>query len=114
MTQLIEIQQKIEALTQQAEDLKTSEFKSTLESIVKSMKAFGITVEQLVAADPSLAPVTGRRAYNRKTSKLAKVREPVAAKYKGPNGESWSGRGLTPRWLKAQIDQGKTKASFSV
>lgn len=24
---------------------------------------------------------------------------PVAAKYRGPNGETWSGRGRQPRWL---------------
>jgi DNA-binding protein H-NS len=39
---------------------------------------------------------------------------PVAAKYQGPNGESWSGRGLTPRWLASLVAQGKTKEDFAI
>lgn len=27
----------------------------------------------------------------------------LAAKYKGPNGETWSGRGLQPKWLTALV-----------
>ena len=30
----------------------------------------------------------------------------VAPKYRGPGGETWAGRGVTPRWLKALIKQG--------
>ena len=37
-----------------------------------------------------------------------------AAKYRGPNGEEWSGRGLTPRWLSALIAAGHTKEEFAV
>jgi DNA-binding protein H-NS len=38
----------------------------------------------------------------------------VAAKYRGPNGESWSGRGLTPRWLASLLAEGKTKEDFAI
>lgn len=36
------------------------------------------------------------------------------AKYRGPNGEEWSGRGLTPRWLSALIAAGRIKEEFAV
>ena len=37
-----------------------------------------------------------------------------AAKYRGPNGEEWSGRGLTPRWLSTMIADGHTKEEFAI
>ncbi|WP_408580781.1 H-NS histone family protein [Burkholderia cepacia] len=33
----------------------------------------------------------------------------VAAKYRSPTGEEWSGRGRAPRWLTAAIEQGKKR-----
>ena len=38
----------------------------------------------------------------------------VAAKYKDGNGNSWSGRGLQPRWLKAAVAAGKKQEDFAV
>lgn len=35
----------------------------------------------------------------KKTRKSPGKSGPVAAKYRGPNGETWSGRGRAPRWL---------------
>ena len=43
-----------------------------------------------------------------------KVAKPVEAKYRGPNGESWSGRGLMPKWMKALVTEGKSKQDFAV
>lgn len=36
------------------------------------------------------------------------------ALYRGPNGETWSGRGLMPKWLRVLVDNGQDKASFEV
>jgi len=38
----------------------------------------------------------------------------VAAKYKGPSGELWAGRGATPRWLVAAIKEGKKLEDFLI
>ena len=39
----------------------------------------------------------------------------VAAKYRNKaTGETWSGRGLQPRWLKAALASGKKLADFAV
>lgn len=34
--------------------------------------------------------------------------------YRGPNGETWSGRGLMPRWLTLLVQSGQDKESFRV
>jgi DNA-binding protein H-NS len=38
----------------------------------------------------------------------------VAAKYRGPSGETWSGRGLKPRWLVASLKGGKKLDDFLI
>ena len=39
---------------------------------------------------------------------------PATTKYRGPNGEEWSGRGLTPRWLSTLIASGRNKEEFAI
>ena len=44
----------------------------------------------------------------------ARIRTPVAVKYRGPNGESWSGRGKAPNWLTSLEAQGRQRVDFLV
>ncbi|MDO5532259.1 H-NS histone family protein [Sutterella sp.] len=41
-------------------------------------------------------------------------RNPIAPKYRGPNGELWTGRGRTPRWLAEQLDLGRKVEDFLI
>ncbi len=117
MSNLIDLQNQIEKLQKQAEDLKSKEFASTVADIRAKMQAFGITVKDLGGKVGAKRSKAGRPA---KVGKVAKVRRskatgvPVAAKFKGPMGEAWSGRGLTPKWLKALEVQGRSKSEFAV
>ncbi|MFM9014025.1 MAG: H-NS family nucleoid-associated regulatory protein [Gemmatimonadota bacterium] len=52
----------------------------------------------------------GKKAGTRGTSKGGKV----PAKYRGPNGETWSGRGKQPRWLAALVADGRTPSEFLI
>ena len=38
----------------------------------------------------------------------------VAAKYRGPGGETWAGRGAMPRWMTAAIKEGKKRDDFLI
>jgi DNA-binding protein H-NS len=38
----------------------------------------------------------------------------VVAKYRSPEGETWTGRGRMPRWLTEALHHGKSKESFAV
>ena len=38
----------------------------------------------------------------------------VAPKYRSAKGETWSGRGLKPRWLTAAIKEGKKPEDFLI
>jgi DNA-binding protein H-NS len=89
--------QKVEAL----EAAKSAAKAHRIEKIRAQIEAFGIS-------QGDLFPV------QKATRKNKAARPPVEAKYRGPKGEEWSGRGLTPRWLSALIAQGHAKEEFSV
>lgn len=118
MGNLIDIQSQIEKLQKQANEIKAKEFHSTVQEILAKMQAFGITVKDLQSIKPAKAGKGGRgksKASSVSPAKAAKkTATPVAAKYRGPNGETWSGRGLTPKWLAALIAQGQSKESFAI
>lgn len=121
MTNLIEIQTQIEKLTKQAGEIRAREFDKTVEEILAKMKAFGITVKDLQPKKPG-RPGKAAKAFKATNGRAKKSSAPaskkaggvVAAKYRGPSGETWSGRGLTPRWLSAQIALGKAKEDFAI
>ena len=73
----------------------------------------GTTLRDLLA---SAAPTTSARRRRRVKDKGEKGdgdgRRESAAKYKGPNGEAWSGRGRTPRWLQALEAEGRDRREF--
>jgi DNA-binding protein H-NS len=115
LTSLIDIQSQIEKLQKQANEIKAKEFHSTVQEILAKMQAFGITIKDLQSVKPAKA---GKQRLKQPTVKTAKKDKrggtSVAAKYRGPNGETWSGRGLTPKWLSALIAQGQQKEAFAI
>ena len=120
MSNLIDIQSQIEKLQKQASEIKAKEFHGTVQDILAKMQAFGITVKDLQVAKlgKSAKGGRGRAVVKVKAVKAAKSPKkagvPVAAKYRGPNGETWSGRGLTPKWLTTLVAAGQAKESFLI
>ena len=120
MSNLIDIQTQIEKLQKQANEIKSKDFHATVQDILAKMAAFGITVKDLQSGKGKSK--AGRVAKGKvgaaKTVKVPKsarkVSNPVAPKYRGPHGETWTGRGLTPKWLSTLIAQGRTKDSFLI
>lgn len=72
-------------------------------------------LEKLPAApNGSRRPRGSRQAAKVIKSKPGKKRGKVAPKYRGPKGETWTGRGRAPRWLVALEAQGKKRESFLI
>ena len=71
--------------------------------IAHNAAVMGISVEEIMGIDTQ--PVKRLTRHSR---------GPQAPKYRGPNGEEWSGRGPAPRWMKPFIAKGKTKADFLI
>jgi DNA-binding protein H-NS len=97
MAQKAEIEKKIA-------DAQREERASAIARVRSLMAQYGLTVADLASRSAS-AP---RAATGKAVSK-------VAAKYRDAvTGNTWSGRGLKPNWLKAALDGGKTLADFAV
>lgn len=63
----------------------------------------------LTVADLGGVTNTGMRAGNKTAGSK------VAPKFRNPaTGETWTGRGLTPKWLAAAIADGKAKEEFAI
>lgn len=61
---------------------------------------------------PTRAKAPKPKAAKKKASPLKGVKKPV--KYSDGNGNSWSGGGNMPNWLKAKIDEGHSIDEFLV
>ncbi len=93
-----ELKAQAEALLKQAEVARRAETASVVAEIQARMKEYGITLDDL----------KGR-------AKKTKARTGVAAKYHNPaTGESWSGRGRTPKWLAEEEAKGRSREAFLV
>ncbi|HEX5805597.1 MAG TPA: H-NS histone family protein [Macromonas sp.] len=95
-----ELINQAQALMAQAEQVRKQELADVIAGIKTQMKEYGITVEDLGAA-------AGRKAS------ASKAKSP--AKYRGPNGELWSGGpGRKPEWVKAAVAAGKSIEDFRI
>ena len=69
-------------------------------------------------AQPTPAKPATRKEANGATPRRPKAHplrgRKAAAKYRGPNGDTWAGRGLAPRWLTALEKQGKKRETFLI
>jgi DNA-binding protein H-NS len=120
MSDLVEIQSQIEKLQKQASEIKAREFGKTVQDILVKMQAFGISLKDLQPGKVRAAKGKIKTVRAKGSAKAAGAGSPkrsvgpVAAKYRGPNGEVWSGRGLAPRWLAALQAQGQKKEDFAI
>jgi DNA-binding protein H-NS len=90
-----------EAIEQQIEQTKKSERGAAVNKVRAMMAEYGLTV----------ADLGGKAAGKAKSGGTGKV----PAKYRNAStGESWSGRGLQPRWLKAALASGKKLSDFVI
>lgn len=98
ITALIEFAQKTLRQKQEAErDALVAEFRERATSI-------GLSLEALITQ-------SGKQARPVKATARA---DKLPPKYRGPNGEEWSGRGRTPTWLTAYEAKGQNREEFKV
>jgi DNA-binding protein H-NS len=80
-------------------------------------------MKELVALERKRSKSLGKERGDGKPSKrgAGSKRKPHPLKgqkakprYRGPNGETWAGRGLAPRWLTALEEKGKKREQFLI
>jgi DNA-binding protein H-NS len=104
MATYLELKEQAEKLMAEAERMREQEIAEAIADVKRKIELYGLT-----AADLGLAKNTGGPGMSR--GKPAKS----AVKYRGPNGETWSGgRGRKPQWVMQALKEGRDIEEFAV
>jgi len=107
---------KLQAL---ADKRRRAELASIISNIRKQMTEYGITIADIKSTS-AVGRKSGQEKLKKKVGKrLEKTardrRAAVAPKYRDPDsGATWSGRGLTPKWLVEKEKTGKSRAEYLI
>jgi DNA-binding protein H-NS len=113
MNELVKLRQQITEMEKQALELQKKNRPAVLAELREQMAAYGITAEELSRPAPKTRP----KAPLVKTASPAKGKKPVVSsppKYRGPEGQQWTGKGTAPRWLNDLVAGGKTREDFLI
>lgn len=92
-------------LEQQIVSLQREERSAAIAQVKALMAQHGLTLADLSSRAASPAPSSGKARSGGK----------VPAKYRDPaTGQTWSGRGLHPKWLKAALAGGAKLTDFAI
>jgi len=99
-----DLEQELNLVNAKLDEARQQQRAQGLASVLAIMKDFDLTVEDL--------GLSGRVQGRAKAS--ARAGKTVPIKFRSSSGDTWSGRGLQPRWLKAALASGKALADFAV
>jgi DNA-binding protein H-NS len=103
MTSLNDLLAQKAALEKQIADAQREERGNAVAKVKALMTEYGLTLADL-----------GTRSANAGAGPRKSMGK-VAAKYRNPaTGDTWSGRGLKPNWLKAALEGGRKIEDFAV
>lgn len=115
------IEAQIRKLQARALALREKDRKPVIASIVRQMKAHDIAVSDIAEAYGKpraarrAAPAGPAASKAGKAGKAGKARKAVPVKYRHPEtGDTWTGRGRTPRWIVEAEKAGADRSSFAV
>ena len=104
MATYLELKEQAEKLLAEAERMREQEISDAIADIKRKIEVYGLT-----AADLGFAKSGPGNAGRSKPAAKS------AVKYRGPNGETWSGgRGRKPQWVTQVLSEGKNLEDFAV
>ncbi|HJV61166.1 MAG TPA: H-NS histone family protein [Albitalea sp.] len=102
MSSLQDLLDRKAALEKEIEATRKQERAEAISKVKALMAQYGLTVSDLAAKAPTKTVGAGKGGK-------------VAVKYRNAaTGDTWSGRGLQPKWLKAALAAGRKIEEFSV
>lgn len=108
MATYLELKAQAEKLLAQAEQMKEQERADVIADVKSKIAAYDLSADDL-----GLSGGRGGSGGRGRTAKAKKA--PAAIKYRGPNGETWSGgRGRKPQWVVTALAKGKSLDEFRV
>lgn len=105
-----ELKEQAEKLLAEAERVREQEIADAIADIRKKIELYGLTASDLGLAKSAGGPGAAGRGRPAKSAP-----KPAVVKYRGPNGETWSGgRGRKPQWVVNALKQGRSLDEFAV
>lgn len=107
--QQLKIQKEITRLQKQAQVLQNKQRTPVIASIIRSMREYDISPEEITAA------YTKKKGRPASSGASSPARRPVPPKYKDPStGATWTGRGKAPRWISDAEAAGKSRDQYLI
>lgn len=104
--QIQKSEEHIAQLRKQAEELRNHERAGIIDQVRQQIAEYGLTAAEL--------KLSGRTPQGASPSQKTK-KVPAAAKYRGPEGQTWSGgRGRKPGWVTEALASGKSLSDFEI
>lgn len=108
---IAELEAQRAALDSQIAAAKAESMAGAIAAVKSLMESSGVTLEML-GGRKARAPRAAAAAAPKQNRSTKGVR--IAAKYRSPTGETWSGRGLKPNWLRAELMKGAKLEDFAL
>jgi DNA-binding protein H-NS len=101
MTSIQDLLAQKAALEKQIAEAQRAARTDAIAKVKALMAEYGLTATDLAGKAPAAPKAEGSKK--------------VAAKYRDPaSGQSWTGRGLKPKWLQAALASGKQLSDFAL
>jgi len=115
MNELVKLRQQIAEMEKQAAELQKKNRPAVLAELREQMAAYGITAEEL--GRPAAKTRAAKAPPAKPAASPTKGKKPLVsspAKYRGPEGQTWTGKGTAPKWLNDLVASGKTREDFLI
>src|SRR5690606_32909778 len=107
-TQKLKLEKEITKLQKQMQTLQSKQRAPVIASIVRSMREYDISLEEITAA-------LGRRGGGARKAAAKTTKRVIPPKYRHPETKAtWTGRGKAPRWITDAEAQGQSRDAFLI
>lgn len=115
-SQIAKLKKQLDALLKKENAIKSKTHEKTLAQIVKLAKDNAITAKDIEAAMGSTKAKKATKAKSVGAKKSALKGAKVAPKYRNPSNheQTWTGRGVTPKWVADLKAEGKLDSALIV
>jgi len=113
-----EIEAQIAKLQRDLEAAKAKEVKDVIGRMRAAIAHYGLTAEDLFGerkrGKRGVTKATAKKVATKAGPKSRRAGVKVPVKFKDAAGNTWTGRGSMPRWLKAAVADGKRAEDFRI
>ncbi len=102
--------ESLTAIIESAQERRREKEDEVKEALLREFREKAAGYGLRVRLEPMDAPTDG--GGGRRTRRDAG--QPLPVKYRGPNGEEWSGRGVSPKWLRQLEEDGHNREEYRV